>query len=293
MKLDIDTSQYRYPTQKEYDDAKKFIIRRENYASILESRIETILTDAAGQIAQICFKYNIPANAFTLTANEKMFQEICDVMDEAEEEILSLIDEFSTASTKDNGIKKLIALWITTLGKGNMNLRQTLEGYMNRYLYDVEAIVAAYKLAMENNPKLTQAKAISQIKSSQKSIYTNPYVISAKKGAQAAQMAARYIRTHGVHRDDVPLPIVGSSNSNMNNVKAMAGTTLRMAWMREQMMEFRDAGAKGYLQMRGSSYPCAVCDDETGIHQGDFNAMLNDPYPHPNCCCFRVPLFEP
>lgn len=293
MKLDIDTSLYRYPTQKEYDDAKKFVLRRENYANILESRIDNILMDAAGQIAQICFKYNISAFDFTMTSNEQMFEEVSEVMDDIDERIMALIEQFSTASTKDSGIKKLIALWIASLGRNNMNLQQTLDGYLNRYLYDLEAIIASYKLAMENNPKLTQAMAVTQIKSSQHSIYTNPYVVAAMRAKTARQMSARYIQTHGIHKDDIPLSYVGASNSNANNVISMATTTERMAWMRVQLMDFKDKGAKAYIQMRGSSYPCDICDSEVGVHQGDFNDMLNKPYLHPNCMCFRVPLFDP
>lgn len=291
MKIDIDTSQYRMPTQKEVDNAKKYILRRENYAQILDSRVDAILTDAAGRIAQICLKYKIPAKDFTMTSNQQMFEEVSDVMDEVDEQIMELIRQFSTASTKSESHKHLLLLWIAALGRDNMNLQQTLDGYLNRYLYDLEALIAAYKLRMEDNPSFKQSAAITQIKSAQRSVYTTATVVSAMRGIN--QMQARYIRTHGVHRDDVPLPIVGSSNSNANNVISMAKQTMRMAWMREQLMDFKEDGAKGYIQMRGSSYPCEICDSEAGVYQGDFNDMLSRPFPHPNCMCFRVPLFNP
>lgn len=290
MKIDIDTSQYRMPTQKEVDDAKKYILRRENYAQVLESRIDTILTDAAGEIAQICLKYNIPATSFTMSSNDQMFGEVSEVMNRVEDEIMALIEQFSTASSNDNGNKKLIALWIATLGRGNMNLQQTLSGYLNRYLYDLEALIASYKLQMEKYPQTKESAVISEIKSAQHSVYSTPAVIAAMKGI--AQMQARYIRTHGVHRDSIPLPIVGSSNSNANNVISMATTTMRMAWMREQLMEFRDNGAIGYVQVRSSSIPCPLCDEEVGFHSGDLNAMMERAYPHPNCVCRRIPIYS-
>lgn len=279
------------PTQKEVDDAKKYVLRRENYAQVLESRIDAILTDAAGRIAQICLKYNIPAKDFTMTSNQQMFDEVSEVMDEIDEEIMELIQQFAQAATKKESHKHLLLLWIATLGRGNMNLQQTLDGYLNRYLYDLEALMASYKLRMEKDPSFKQSAAITQIKAAQHSVYTTPTVVSAMRSVN--QMQARYIRTHGVHRDSIPLPIVGSSNSNANNVISMAKTTMRMAWMREQLMDFKENGAKAYLQIRGSSIPCGICDSETGVHKGDFNAMMLNPYPHPNCMCIRVPLFNP
>lgn len=289
MKIDIDTSQYRMPTQKEVDDAKKFVLRRENYANILESRIDNILTDAAGRIAQICLKYNIPAKDFTMTSNQQMFDEVSEVMDEIDEQIMELIQQFAQAATKKESHKHLLLLWIATLGRGNMNLQQTLDGYLNRYLYDLEALIAAYKLRMENNPSFKQSTAITQIKSAQHSVYTTPTVVSAMRGVN--QMQARYIRTHGVHKDDIPLPIVGSSNSNANNVISMAKQTVQMAWMRELMLEAReDDSIAGYYVARGSSYPCDFCQSYVGFHPAnDLDAL---PPRHSSCFCYAIPIYN-
>lgn len=292
MKLDIDTSQYRYPAQKEVDDAKKFILRRENYAQILDSRVDAILTDTAGKIAQICLKYNIPAKDFTMTSNQQMFQEVSDVMDEAEEKIMSLIEDFSTRVTDDNGKKKLILLWIASLGRNNMNLQQTLDGYMYRYLYDLEAIIAAYKLKMEDNAKLTSASVVSQIKASQHSIYTNPVVVSAMSAKNISQMQAKYIRTHGNHKGDgVPLSYIGASNSNANNVINMAKLTMRMAWSRNLVIDYTsDKEIVGYYVARGSSYPCDYCQSYVGFHPiSDADAL---PPRHNSCQCFVIPIYN-
>lgn len=288
MNINIDTSLYRAPTQKEIDKAKSYVLRRESYAQALDERIDTILTEAAGEIAQICLKYNIPAKDFTLTSNEQMFEEVSEIMDDADERIMSLIEDYSVIPAKDNGYKKLILLWIATLGRGGMNLQQTLSGYMKRYLYDTEALIAAYKLRMENNPSFTQASAITQIKAALHSVYTTPAVVAAMRGL--TQMQAMYIRTHGVHRDDVPLPIVGRSNSNANNVISMAGTTMRMAWMRELGMEYRESeGIAGFYVLRGSSYDCPICNEQATFHP--INDIGELPMYHVHCQCYAVPVY--
>ena len=289
MDIDIDTELYRMPTQKEVDDAKKYILRRESYAQILGSRIDALLVDAAGQITQICLKYNIQAKDFTMTADKKMYQEVSEVMDNLDEEIMALIQQFSTECAKSESHKHLLLLWIATLGRANLNLQQTLDGYLNRYLYDLEALIASFKLRMENNPSFKQSAVISQIKAAQHSVYTTPAVREAM--AYKRQMSARYLKTRGVHRDDVPLPITGSSNSNANNVENMAKITLQMAWMREELDEWEEDGAVGYYQLRGSSYPCEICDAAVGFYLG-FPDRLEGDIEHPHCQCWRIPIYR-
>ena len=288
MDIDIDTELYRMPTQKEVDDAKKYILRRENYAQILGSRIDALLVDAAGQITQICLKYNIQAKDFTMTADKKMYQEVSEVMDNLDEEIMALIQQFSTECTKSESHKHLLLLWIATLGRANLNLQQTLDGYLNRYLYDLEALIASFKLRMENNPSFKQSAVISQIKAAQHSVYTTPTVVAAMRGMN--NMQARYIRTHGIHRDTIPLPIVGRSSSNANNVISMAKQTMQMAWMREYLREMSDDDIVGYYVMRGSSYPCDYCQSFVGFHP--LNDLDSMPLFHGNCKCYAIPIHK-
>lgn len=291
INISLDTSKYRTPTQEELDNAKRFVLSRSRASSELENIIDGILVQAAGEIAQICLKYNIPAKDFTMTANKQMFEEVGEVMDRIDGEIMSLIQEFSLRVTDSETRKKLLALYITSLGKGNNNLQDTLDGYLYRYLYDLEAIIAAMKLAMENNTKLSKATAISKIKSSQHSIYTTPEVKTAMSAKNLAIMQAIYIRTHGNHSSDgVPLSSIGSSNSNANNVVRMAKTTMEMAWMKSLASDLQaDNEVVGFVVVRGSSYDCKICNSQVGFHKKDDLEGL--PLYHVHCQCVAIPIY--
>lgn len=291
LKIKLDTSKYRLPTQEEIDKAKKFILKRENTANSLETLIDNILVDAAGEIAQICLKYNIPAKDFKMTANKQMFAEVEAVMDRIDEEIMSLIQEYSLKVTNDKDRKKLLAAYIASLGRGNNNLQKTLDGYLYRYLYDLEAIIASMKLTMENNANLSLSAAISKIKSSQHSIYTTPEVKSAMSAKNLAMMQATYIRTHGNHSSDgVPLSSVGVSNSNANNVVNMAKNTMAMAWMKNLAIDFQeDNEIVGFWVARGSSYDCKICNSQVGFHKKEDLGGL--PLYHSRCCCVAIPIY--
>ena len=280
IKIKLDGSQYRLPTQEDITSAKQFILRRNDYARLLESKVDDCLEDAAQDIVSICYKYDVDPKEFAINSkyNEKMMDEIAEVMDELEADIMSLIYDYSLRVTDDEKHRDLLAAWIALLGRGNKNLQDTLDGYLYKTMKDWEAAIAALRFA-----NVAMADAVTKVKSNLHSIYTMPEVTAAFKHAD--DFNATYIQSHGVMAGGV-----GLSNNGSTNVTNMARLTLQMAWMREQGIEFDESGAAGYYQLRGSAYPCSVCDDEVGFHKG-LEDLYTKPYPHPHCCCYRIPIF--
>ena len=242
--------------------------------------MDDCLEDAAQDIVSICYKYDVDPKEFAINSkyNEKMMDEIADVMDELEADIMSLIYDYSLRVTDDEKHRNLLAAWIALLGRGNNNLQDTLDGYLYKTMKDWEAAIAALRFA-----NVAMADAVTKVKSNLHSIYTMPEVTAAFKHAD--DFNATYIQSHGVMAGGV-----GLSNNGSTNVTNMARLTLQMAWMREQGIEFDESGAAGYYQLRGSAYPCSVCDDEVGFHKG-LEDLYTKPYPHPHCCCYRIPIF--
>lgn len=280
IKIKLDGSQYRLPTQEDITSAKQFILRRNDYARLLESKVDDCLEDAAQEIVSICYKYDVDPKEFAINSkyNEKMMEEISEVMDELEADIMSLIYDYSLRVTEDEKHRNLLAAWIALLGRGNNNLQDTLDGYLYKTMKDWEAAIAALRFA-----NVAMADAVTKVKSNLHSIYTMPELTAAFKHAD--DFNATYIQSHGVMAGGV-----GLSNNGSTNVTNMARLTLQMAWMREQGIEFDESGAAGYYQLRGSAYPCSVCDDEVGFHKG-LEDLYTKPYPHPHCCCYRIPIF--
>ena len=271
IKISLDTSKYAIPTQEDIDTAKRFVLMREEYAQLLQTRIDEVLADAMERIITICYRYDVDPKLLYLSNgfNEQMMNEISEVMDEAEEEILSLIEEFSINKLdgSDNKKNSLLA-WMLLLGRKNRNLQQTLDTYLYKFMKDIEAAVAALKYA-----NIHLAQAITKAKTHLHTIYVMPEVQQAFK--QAESFTATYIRSRGVVKGNV-----GLSNNGSTNVTNMAKTTLQMVWMQ---------GAAGLYVLRGSSYPCTPCDDNCGFHP------IEESYGvlpvHPSCCCYAIPVF--
>lgn len=279
IRINLDTSQYAAPTADDIRAAKQFILRRDDFARILGDRVDECVEKAAGEIVSICFKYDVDPFTFEISGefNEDMMEEIAAVMDALEEEILDLIYEYSTRATDNRSRIASLTAWMMTLGRGNRNLRDTLDAYLYKFLRDIEAAVAAMK-----STETTAADAVTKIRTHLHSVYTMPDIMAAFRHAE--DFNAEYIRNRGVTKGGA-----GLSNNGSTNVVKMARITLDMAWMRSQAMDFMEDGAVGVYVLRGSSYPCVSCDENCGFHP------IKESYGvlpvHPNCQCFAVPIY--
>lgn len=280
----LNTDLYEEPTQSDLDEAKAFVRQRNNYASLLESMILQILRDAAKEITEICYKYNIDGTEFTLQSNPQMYSEVQAVMDRIFDEIMELIQNYSTMAATTEDEKEHLLQYVMALGRENKNLNDTLEEYLWRYLYDLEALIASMKVA-EYGVTDASAKIVGALQS----VYATPEV---RNAFSVPGIAAMYLKSKGVHyHRGTHIATVGLSNSGAVNVVNMAKITLAMAWNRYQATEFEEEGAIGYYQLRGSNYPCHTCDDQVGFHRGIVDIFAK-PLVHPHCCCYRVPIFQ-
>lgn len=267
-------------TDSDINGAKNYVLRRDSAARGLAHLIDALLADAAEEIARIAYRYGIDTERFEISSsyNDKMMEEMAKVFDDLEEDILDLTCAYATKCTEDKDKKPLLLLWVLALGRNNKGLRKTLEDRLWTFSRDIEAMLVAVKKAGRD---LT--KAISRIKSYLHAVYTMPEMKTLF--SEPNRYKATYIRTQGVKHGNV-----GSSNSEANNIDRFVKTTVQMAWMHYQHELYEEKGAAGYYVLRGSTYPCDLCDSKVGFHTMDDI----DGYPpfHPNCCCFAVPVYE-
>ena len=267
-------------TEEDISKSKRYILRRESAARGLSSLIDGLLEDAAEKITLIAYRYGVRPEEFQISPkyNEKMFEEIGQVLDELEDEILDLTTSYATKCTEDKEKKPLLILWILALGKNNKGLKQTLEDRLWVFSRDIEAMIAAAKTA-----KMDATKAVTVIKSFLHTAYQMPGMAEAFKNYTLYK--ATYIRSRGVKYGNR-----GSSNSEANNIERFGRITVQMAWMHNQYERIKEQGAVGFWVGRGSSYPCRECDSYTGYHPID--EVKAYPPRHGSCCCWAVPIFE-
>lgn len=279
LTVTLDLTRYRAPEQSDIDEAKSFVLDRNEASRALASAIDGVLDRMAEQMAVICYRYGIDPKRFTLSDaySPGMMAEISDAMDQVEDDITALIDDFSTRVTEDGDRRIALLAWMALLGRGNRNLRDTLHGYLTKTMRDFGAALAALAYAGRDLPH-----AVSSLRTYKHQIWNMPEM----KGAfrLSGEFEDALIRSHGVTEG-----ARGISSSGASNVTQMARTTLDMAWMRSLRLDFEEGGAAGYYVARGSSYPCPLCDSMCGFHTMDDTEGF-PPY-HARCCCFVFPIY--
>ncbi len=270
---------YQPVTEEDIRKSKNYVLRRERVAAALDARIEDLLIEAADEIVPIALSYHIPAEQFEISydTNADMFREIADIMDVTESDILDTVIEYSTLCTKEEERREALMAWIALLGRNGRDLQQTLHTRLAVFLRDIEAMIVACKLS-----KLTEAQTIAHIKSHLTAVYSSKEMQRAF--AAAARTRSPYIRSMGVKHGNR-----GSSSSEAVNILRFGRTTLQMTWMRNLFMDYVADGVAGYYVLRGSNFPCALCDSYVGFH----TIEDTDSFPpfHSHCCCYPVPVY--
>lgn len=80
----------------------------------------------------------------------------------------------------------------------------------------------------------------------------------------------------------------GRTNSMFTAISGLTKYGIENAWMRHWELKTEADGAIGWIVQRGSSYPCAQCDDNCGFHSVDEGTQLPQ---HLSCCCYAVPIY--
>ncbi len=272
---------YITPTDEDIKKGKSYVLKRERFARGLSSLIDALLLEAAEKITKLCYQYDVNPQNFQITSsyNKELFEKISEILDELENQIIELINDYSTRCTENKDRKAVLIAWLMLLGRDNLTLRQTLETRLLAFKKDLEAMIVATKKA-----KYDVSKAIARIKSSLHSVYVMPEMKPVF--ANATTFKAQNIKSRGIKYKNF-----GNSNSEANNITRFARITLQMTWMRNQVIDFKEKGVNGYIQLRGSDYPCSICDSETGFFT-NINEIYTKPLPHPNCMCYRVPVYK-
>lgn len=77
---------------------------------------------------------------------------------------------------------------------------------------------------------------------------------------------------------------VGRTVSSWTALSDLTEYAVAEGWMKHWELQAKASGAVGFFVMRGSSYPCNICDDEVGFHV-EWDKL--PPY-HGHCKCFAV-----
>lgn len=218
----------------------------------MSRNLERLFRDAAMRIVRVCYKYN--TTSFRLEMNSTMRQEIEGIIEELREQIT---DDYLTlcaaAADKDEDEGPLL---LFALDNG---FADTLTGRLRNFMNEMELLVGA-GIFLGLSAKATGESIAKHLRKP----WHNPDL------AEAVDAPLTYGR--------------GRTNSMFTAVDKLTKYGVERTWMRSWYNS--NPNVEGYWVMRGSSYPCEICDAQTGWHPGEYELP---PY-HLSCCCIAVPI---
>jgi hypothetical protein len=258
----------RVPTDKEIEEAKEYLRQCLDAELSMRTNLQIVMIEAAKQIIDISYRYKISPELFRFSANRQLQEEVDAII----LSLLEIIEDYTytlaVATHEDN--KDAIITCITRESYGKTFTQRARE-YVDRFSKEVETAIAAGLLL-----NLSKDKLLSSIRQSVKTPLLNEHV------QRAISKGYPIISRLGVQESFG----VGRTVSSWTALSDLTEYAVAEGWMKHWELQAKACGAVGFFVMRGSSYPCNICDDEVGFHV-EWDKL--PPY-HGHCKCFAVPV---
>lgn len=254
------------PTGDQIREAKRFLQTRIEAEISVKNNIEEYMIEAARKIIAVSQKYNISPRLFRFSSNESLREEVDEIIRELKDNIIYATEILSVYDREED--KGAILAFLNDERHGK-TLKQRVNEYANRYKFELEAAIAAGIFLGKTGEGI-----LSTIRRSLSVPYNNPDI----KDSFGKGLSATRIETRGMSYG------VGRSNSAYNLITTLSRNGIALAWMWWYGEQALRNGATGFYSFRGSSYPCALCDDMAGFHPiQDYKYQW-----HIKCRCYFV-----
>lgn len=245
-------------TEEELEQAKEFLRLRLANERSMSSDVERLLVMYAGYLLTALFG-KATENDIELLLSDLVSQLLADV------ELLAC-DEHDR--------KDMILLYMNGERHGD-TLAGRVRKRVDTFYNEVYAVYLA-GVAM----RLNYQTLLSSIKANLRDPWKNEVLVAAREKQKRGEIAGDF---------DFKEPHYGKGEiiSSLAALDRMLVYAIGDAWMYWGFEDARSRGAVGYYIVRGSSYPCEVCDAQTGT----FFYLTDDshvPPFHLNCCCLVV-----
>ena len=239
----------------------QFALKRGQAGRNAETHAASILFNAAKKVMAESKTHLSPSGGMTREA--ELIGKAQKIMASTSPEIEAYMKAYSEASCK------ILGIGIETVDEyiGGKIFGETFAARNSRYLANFA----------EDIVKMIKAGAIlgysdDKILSAIRTGYKNPYAASIITKAQSKDI-------------NIANPSYGRGfyKSSYQNIMRNVRHTIALAWGKAEQEYGESIGAIGFRVFRGSSYPCAICDDECAyVHR------MDDPFPpfHVSCRCF-------
>lgn len=249
------------PTETDIQIAKQYLLERLDAERSMLYHLERLMRKAAEDIVALLYAKGISVDTLKYNRLQKQVEEsINEIILNLQESIADIFETLAIADHEEN--RNTILPFILGENHG-MTFDERLTDYVGKYKNELLLLIGAGLLLGIGKSAL--AKSIGD---NLRQPYANPML---KDGIEAPLTYGR-----------------GRSNSMYNAISGLTKYGIESAWMQHWELKTKSDGAIGWLVQRGSSYPCAQCDENCGFHSIDEGTNLPQ---HLSCCCYAVPIY--
>lgn len=258
-----------YYTKEQMQRALNFINERLSLQRSSIKDIQNALKIAAEKIVSISLKYNISPELFKFSSNQRLSFEVSEVLNDLLEELTQIVANYSEYKVEEKNHYYITTTMLNEKYKG-ATLKDRLRIYVDKFSSEIEPIIAAaFLIGFSRN------KTIANIKNN---------ITDLRKSSLAKVAIENRIYSASNFNESMGSGFTKSSYGNIERVSIDYIARIRQKIYIEE--EKNNYGTNAWYVMRGSSYPCDLCDSEVGVHNSDFELP---PY-HPRCCCLAIPI---
>ncbi len=254
-------------TDEEIRRAKEYLTSRLEAERLAVSTMNDALLSAARRIVDISRKYNIPPEKFRFSANPQLKKEINGVLALLRDALYSYVESANTFEDEDEETP-FVAPALTEEDHGK-TFRHRLAEYVSRWGYELEAVIAAAGLEGVKDRTII----VNGIREYMDRPYDNPWMKDHRGEGDAVRLST------------IPHYGKGKRIAAASALTLLLTTVIAKGWMQNWAKE--NTGKRGYYVFRGSSYPCDVCNAQTGFLHDAKDVTGLPPY-HSHCCCYVV-----
>jgi len=246
-------------TEQELEQAKVFLRDRMRNEQSMSADIERLLIAYAGYLLSALYR-----NASDDELEGLVLDLVAQIMADVE---LLAVDEHDRRD----------AILLYMMGERNGD---TLEGRIGHrchtFFNEVFAVYAAGKLL-----KLDEGSLLSSIKANMKHPWQNEVLVAVREKIERGEV------TGNIEDFEEPHFGRGVEISSMGALQTMTAYAIGDAWMWWGHEDALSRGAKGYFVVRGSSYPCDICNEAAAFFHPIDDTEHIVPL-HMNCVCCIV-----
>lgn len=267
-------------TDKRVKEAMKYMDRVVDLMALSDTDIKAIIRRNTKKLIDKACTYKSLDISFQFPANDNLEQAVSEILDQTRTQLFNAIyiscynaDYIAHEKEGETHTDKYLLAFLG-LHIAGQTIEDRIRVYINQFRSEIEAYIAI-GISKNMNP----AQILNYYLSWLKNPLSSPLILEAirKQGYAANLITSRGISYKNKYKS--------AFNSLL---RLQQDSTIRAYNHAISSIWQNNPNIAGWYTVRGSTYPCDICDDNAGVYHTSDDFFYGY---HPRCCCIMLPVY--